>query len=78
MESKQSQRQEALAAVEDYAPYDATNLNQQLLLREGYIERHCMPTALAGSGHREEFLMRSGEHPSAPTISRLAPGLQIK
>jgi hypothetical protein len=64
MENEVLRLQEALAAFEDYAPYDATNLNQQLLLREECAERYCMPTALAWQEHREEFLMRSGEYAS--------------
>jgi hypothetical protein len=66
MENEALHLQEALAAFEDCTPYDPANRTQQLLLREGYIKRYCMPTGLAwereehvGPGeHREEFLMR--------------------
>jgi hypothetical protein len=72
MESKEPQLQEALAAFEEYALYDAGNRAQQILLREGYTERHCMPTALVWLEHREEFLMCTGKHAPAPPTSRLA------
>jgi hypothetical protein len=76
MENEALQLQEALATFEDCTPYDPANHTLQLLLKAGYIERHCMPTALAGSDHREEFLMRCGEHASVLTISQPAPGPQ--
>jgi hypothetical protein len=59
MENEAFHLQEDLAAFKDYAPYDPSNRTQQRLLRAGYIERYCMPTGLAGLGHREEFLMRA-------------------
>lgn len=77
MENEALQEREAFTAFEDCTPYDPANHTQQLLLRKGYIERHCMPKALAGPDHRKEFLMRSGEHVSKSTISRLASSLQI-
>jgi hypothetical protein len=78
MESHEPQLQEALAAFEEYMLYDAGNRAQQLLIMEGYIERHCMPTALAWPEHREEFLMHTGKLAPAPPASLLAIGFLIK
>jgi len=68
MESKTILLQKIMSSFEDYALYDPTDPNQQILLRTGYIERHCMPTPLAWAGeeHRVEFLMRTVVHASDP------------